>query len=76
MEVGIRCLRSGIRRPVRLSGWFPGEDVQGSIPAGWCPYCGAEIFTPGSKMCRRCVRKEWQNYEKTFESVFELHPGR
>lgn len=30
-------------------------DAQQKPPLGWCPECGAEIWTPGMSRCNRCV---------------------
>lgn len=71
----IRYLALGGRRPVRLPGWYPGQDVQGCIPPGWCLGCGTELFAPGEEMCDGCIRKEYGNYEKRIESVLCMHAG-
>ena len=33
------------------------HDPQRSPPAGWCPICGAEIWTIGKELCIRCERR-------------------
>lgn len=66
-------LRSHRRRPVRLSrGIFP-EDVQGSIPFGWCVSCAMECYEPGVRLCPACLRKE-KEHEKTELPLHPLHP--
>lgn len=32
-------------------------DPQQFPPAGWCPECGMEIWTPGKDLCTRCERR-------------------
>lgn len=65
-------LRSHKRRPIRLQrGIFP-EDVQGSIPFGWCENCGMECYTPGCLLCPQCMRKEIDDEE----TELPLHPVR
>lgn len=29
-------------------------DPQQAKPAGWCPICRMEIWTPGKNLCRAC----------------------
>ncbi|MBQ6839338.1 MAG: hypothetical protein IJO45_01430 [Oscillospiraceae bacterium] len=59
--VGIRYLVLGLRKPVREPGWYPGLDIQGCIPWGWCFGCGTELFIPNDGLCERCRRKEFCN---------------
>lgn len=47
--------------------WQP-ADPQQQPPADWCARCGAEVYRPHTRLCRRCKlrRKEkklWQNAE-------------
>ena len=67
-------LRSFRRRPVRLHAGIFAEDVQGSIPFGWCEGCGMECYEPDSLLCPECLRKETE-YEKDQLSLHTLHPG-
>ena len=59
----VECLTLGHRRPVRFPRWYPGLDVQGCIPAGWCLRCGTELFRSGAELCVRCARKEFDKNE-------------
>ena len=57
MRVRSLHLRTHRRRPVRLPGYAPGEDVQGDIPWNWCDRCGCEVFTPAARLCLGCDRR-------------------
>ena len=67
-------LRSHKRRPIRLQRSIFCEDVQGSIPFGWCEGCGVECFTPGCLLCPACMRKEL-DYEKTEIPLYPVRSG-
>ena len=67
-------LRSHKRRPIRLKKSIFTEDVQGSIPFGWCEGCGMECYEPGCLICPSCMRKEL-DYEKTELSLHPVCPG-
>ena len=74
MGYGIRYLRPGYRKPVRRPRWFPGLDVQGVIPAGWCVDCDAEVYAPGKDRCQVCLRKDGYEDEEECKSLFALCP--
>ena len=56
-------LRSHRLRPIRLYPGIFAEDVQSSIPYGWCQRCAMECYEPGLLLCPGCERKEIE-YEK------------
>lgn len=67
-------LRTRNRRPIRLQwGIFP-EDIQGSIPLGWCEGCGMECYEAGTTLCPACIRKEME-YEENEIPLHPLRPG-
>ena len=36
-------------------------DRQALPPWGWCQECGAEVYAPGERLCRRCKEQaEWR----------------
>ena len=63
MDTGVICLRPPNRRPVRLRSPLWQEDVQASVPAGWCEGCGKEVYEFGGLLCRRCEKEE-ENHER------------
>ena len=67
-------LRSNKRRPIRLRGSVFPEDIQGSIPFGWCESCGMECYEPGCLLCPACLRKEME-HEEIEISLRPLRPG-
>lgn len=67
-------LRSRKRRPIRLERSIFPEDIQGSIPFGWCDGCGMECYEPGFTLCPACLRKEMKD-EKTEIPLHPLRPG-
>lgn len=56
MKEQVICLWSHGRRPVRATPEIGMVDVQGSIPAGWCNVCGAEVYRSDRRRCGRCRR--------------------
>lgn len=66
MKNSVICLWSHGRRPVRALPQPGLVDRQGSIPAGWCSCCGAEVYRPGHSRCERCRRTG------TERSIYEL----
>lgn len=41
-------------------------DPQQKPPAGWCPECGAEIWSPGMSRCTRCAEEnlDWEDQDE------------
>jgi len=68
-------LRTERRRPVRMTAYRAGEDLQAAVPFGWCICCGMELYGQDCKLCRMCER--WGGYEKEgdAEAVPRLHAG-
>ena len=50
------------------------EELQALPPWGWCDRCGAEVYTPGDALCRRC-KKEFTGGIENEQSLFEMQPG-
>lgn len=53
-------LRGKSRRPVRLTPYKAGKDMQDQVPSGWCNLCGREVYEWGSDICTEC--KRWNGY--------------
>ena len=54
-------LRVPKRRPVRLGQYPREEDLQSSLPYGWCVVCGKEVYELQRMRCRECGRQERKN---------------
>lgn len=68
-------LRTERRRPVRLTPYRTGEDLQAAAPFGWCPGCGMELYGQEEKLCKLCER--WGRYETdgTACALPQVYPG-
>ena len=58
-------LKPNRRRPVRFDVTPLTGDVQGSIPVYWCGCCGAEVFTFGQTLCKRCKKEGEDIWEQS-----------
>lgn len=58
-------LRSSMRRPVRWGRYRRGEDLQGSVPYGWCAVCGKEAYGRYCALCAECERRSENNEKAT-----------
>ena len=71
MWTRIVYVKTDHRMPVRLRPCpFPG-DIRQDLPAGWCPGCGAELYSAGQTLCRRCKG----GAENESKSLYDLQPG-
>lgn len=49
-------LQTERRRPVRLTPYPVEEDLQATVPYGWCSGCGMEIYGREERLCKMCER--------------------
>jgi len=63
-------LRPGLRRPIADGWWQAGQDLQAALPVWWCEGCGAEVYTLGAALCRRCIRRKEDYNDGTQEDEF------
>ena len=53
------------RRPVRFAPYTAIGDLQAAIPAGWCRFCGKEVYGFEKSVCAECDR--WNCGAKSIE---------
>lgn len=49
-------LRGKGRKPIRLTPYKAGVDLQNQVPFGWCSICGREVYDGKKYICEECER--------------------